>query len=79
MKPNFEQMTDAELRAYALEHRSEEDIEALRVLFGRRKHNPDAIVFHPPKNKQEEQEQFELFKRIIEEKKKKANSDNSTQ
>ena len=33
MKPNFEQMTDAELRAYAREHRSEEDIEALRVLF----------------------------------------------
>ncbi len=51
MKPNFEQMTDAELRAYAREHRSEEDIEALRVLFNRRKHNPEAILFHPPKNK----------------------------
>jgi hypothetical protein len=76
MKPNFEQMTDAELRAYAREHRSEEDIEALRVLFNRRKHNPEAILFHPPKNKQEENEQFELFKRIIDEKQKKVDLKN---
>lgn len=76
MKPNFEQMTDAELRAYAREHRSEDDIEALRVLFNRRKHNPEAILFHPPKNKQEENEQFELFKRIIDEKQKKVDSKN---
>lgn len=76
MKPNFEQMTDAELRAYAREHRSEEDIEALRVLFNRRKHNPEAILFYPPKNKQEENEQFELFKRIIDEKQKKVDSKN---
>ena len=76
MKPNFKQMTDAELRAYAREHRSEDDIEALRVLFNRRKHNPEAILFHPPKNKQEENEQFELFKRIIDEKQKKVDSKN---
>lgn len=68
MKPNFEQMTNAELRAYALKHRSQEDIEALRVLFSRRKPNSQAIIFHPPKTKEEEQEQFELFKRILEEK-----------
>ncbi len=31
MKPNFEQMSVTELRAYVLEHR--DDIEAIRVLF----------------------------------------------
>lgn len=39
MKPNFEEMTNAELRAYAIEHRSDEDIKALQLLF-KRKHNP---------------------------------------
>jgi hypothetical protein len=76
MKPNFEQMTNAELRAYALEHRGEDDVEALRILFSRRKTNSDTIVFHPPKTEAEEQEQFELFKRIVEEKKGKASSEN---
>jgi hypothetical protein len=35
--------------------------------------SPDskAIIFHPPKNKEEEQEQFELFKRIVDEKTRK--------
>jgi hypothetical protein len=68
MKPNFEEMTNAELKAYALKHRSDEDLEALRVLFNRRKPDSETIIFYPPKNKEEEQEQFELFKRIIEEK-----------
>ena len=71
MKPNFAEMTNAELRAYALEHRADEDIEALRVLFNRRKPDSQAIIFHLPKTKEEEQEQFELFKRIVEEKEKK--------
>jgi hypothetical protein len=31
MKPNFEEMSVPELRAYVLEHR--DDIEAIRVLF----------------------------------------------
>lgn len=74
MKPNFEEMTNAELRAYALEHRADEDTEALRVLFNRRKPDSQAIIFQPPKTKEEEQEQFELFRRIVEEKEGKKDS-----
>ena len=68
MKPNFEEMTNAELRDYALKHRSDDDVDALRVLFSRRKPDSETIVFYPPKSKQEEQEQFDLFERILEEK-----------
>ncbi|KAB8316640.1 hypothetical protein SD81_026095 [Tolypothrix campylonemoides VB511288] len=66
MKPDFEKMSRKELRAYVLANR--EDIEALEFLFSRRTPDKEAIWFHPPKTKQEEQEQFELFKRIVEEK-----------
>lgn len=69
MKPNFEEMTNAQLRAYALEHRTEEDIEALRLLFSRLKSDSQAIKFDSPKTQEEEQEQFELFKRLVQEKK----------
>ncbi|MCL1468577.1 DUF6887 family protein [Argonema galeatum] len=69
MKPNFEAMTNAELKAYALAHRGgDDDLEALRVLFSRRKPDAETIIFHPPKTKEEEEEQFELFKRIVDEK-----------
>ncbi|MBW4619570.1 MAG: hypothetical protein KME17_09450 [Cyanosarcina radialis HA8281-LM2] len=68
MKPNFETMTNAELRAYALEHRNDDDLEALRVLFSRRQLSSPAKTFYLPKNQAEEQEQFELFKQIVAEK-----------
>ena len=69
MKPNFESMTNAELKAYALAHRSgEDDLEALRLLFNRCKPNSETIIFHPPKTKEEDKQQFELFKQIVEEK-----------
>ncbi|OKH36595.1 hypothetical protein NIES2119_16320 [[Phormidium ambiguum] IAM M-71] len=72
MKPNFEAMTNAELKAYALTHRGgDDDLDALRVLFSRRKPDSETIVFYPPKTKEEEQEQFELFNRIVEEKTRK--------
>jgi hypothetical protein len=67
MKPNFETMTDAELRDYALRHRNDEDLEALRVLFNRR-NSSSSRKFHLPKNQAEEREQFEVFKQIIAEK-----------
>ncbi|OCR02868.1 hypothetical protein BCD67_16460 [Oscillatoriales cyanobacterium USR001] len=67
MRPNFEAMTNAELRAYALAHRSDEDIEALRVLFDRRSPDSEAVWFHPPKTKEEEKEQFELFMKMADE------------
>lgn len=64
MKPNFEKMSRKELRAYVLTHR--DDMEALETLFSRRTPDEQATWFHPPKTQEEEQEQFELFKRIIE-------------
>jgi len=41
MKPNFEAMSKAELKAYVLSHR--DDDEAIRVFFGRR-NPPDSQV-----------------------------------
>lgn len=72
MKPNFEQMTNPELKAYILAHR--DDDEAIRVFFSRRQPDSQVTIFHPPKTKEEEQEQFELFKRIIAQKEGKTNS-----
>ena len=77
MKPNFEKMTIKELREYAIAHRGDEDIdEVLNILYSRRSPDSEAIWFHPPKNKEEEQEQIELFKRIIEEKTTKKDTHN---
>ncbi|MBC6421709.1 MAG: hypothetical protein GDA43_11830 [Hormoscilla sp. SP5CHS1] len=63
MQQNFEVMTNKELIAYALAHR--EEVEPLRVLYRRRIPDSEAIWFHPPQTREEEQQQFELFKRII--------------
>lgn len=43
MKPNFAQMSTKELRAYVLANR--EDIEALEILFSRRTHDSEAIIY----------------------------------
>jgi hypothetical protein len=45
MRPNFEEMTSAELRAYALAHR--DDIEPLRVLYSRRSPDSEATWYGP--------------------------------
>jgi predicted AAA+ superfamily ATPase len=66
MKPQFEQMTRKELRDYVRVHR--DDLEALDALVNRRSPDAEVIMFHPPKNKEEEQEQLKLFKRIVDEK-----------
>ena len=66
MKLNFDDMSKAELRAYVLQHR--DDLDAIEALFNRRNPNSEAIVFHPPQSKDEEQQQFELFKRLVNEK-----------
>lgn len=63
MQDNFEVMTNKELIAYALAHR--EEVEPLRVLYSRRTPDSEAIWFHPPQTREEEQQQFELFKRMI--------------
>lgn len=63
MQPNFEAMTNEELRAYALAHRDE--LEPLRVLYKRRTPDSEAIWFHLPETPEEEQQQFELFKQMV--------------
>lgn len=45
MRPNFKEMTSAELRAYALAHR--DDVEPLRVLYGRRSPDSEATWYGP--------------------------------
>jgi hypothetical protein len=60
MKPNFETMTKAELRAYVLEHR--EDDEALRVLMSRR--NPNAVRYDFPSTPEGQAQ----MKRVIQQK-----------
>ncbi len=64
MNPNFETMTNAELRAYALTHR--EEIEPLRVLFARRTPDSEAILFAPPQTEAEWQQQLQLLKPLLE-------------
>jgi hypothetical protein len=77
MKPNFEAMTNDELRTYALEHRNDDDdLEALRVLFSRRQLSSPGRKFYPPKTQAEEQEQFELFKQLVAQKETKKTLDN---
>lgn len=65
MQPNFETMSTVELKRYALTHRGE--IEPLRELYRRRTPDDEATWFELPKNKEEEQKQFELFKKMIDE------------
>lgn len=43
--PNFEQMTNKELRAYALAHR--EELEPLRILYSRRTPDSEATWYGP--------------------------------
>lgn len=46
MKPNFEQMTNPELKAYILNHR--DDDEALRALFSRRHPSDEEATWYGP-------------------------------
>ncbi|MBD2544684.1 DUF6887 family protein [Planktothricoides raciborskii] len=46
MRPNFEAMTNAELRAYALAHR--DDMEPLQVLYDRRSPDSEATWYPAP-------------------------------
>ncbi len=45
MRPNYEEMTNKELIAYALAHR--EDVEPLRVLYSRRTPDSEATWYGP--------------------------------
>jgi hypothetical protein len=68
MQPNFEEMTTPELRVYALTHRDE--IEPLRIIYSRRSSDSEAIWFHPPQTKEEEIQQFEMLKNLIDKREK---------
>lgn len=62
MKPDFEKMPRAELKAYVLAHR--EDAEALRVLMSRR--NPNAKRYKFPDTEEGWQQMEEVFRQKIE-------------
>ena len=62
MKPNFGQMSKADLRAYVLQHR--EDDEALRALMSRR--DPNAIRYNFPSTKEGLRQTAEVIRRKIE-------------
>ncbi len=66
MQPNFKTMSTIELKRYALSHRGE--VEPLRERYRRRTPDEEAIWFKLPTSKEEEQQQFELFKKMIDEK-----------
>ncbi|GAA6618415.1 DUF6887 family protein [Scytonema sp. NUACC26] len=46
MKPNFHEMSRAELKAYVLAHR--DDDEAIRILFSRRNPSDSKATWYPP-------------------------------
>jgi hypothetical protein len=61
MKPNFEQMSRSELKAYVLANRNNE--EAIRELFRRR--NPHGVRYPMPRSEEELKQMEEIFKRRI--------------
>ena len=63
MKPNFEAMTRAELRAYVLEHR--EDLEAFRLLMNRRSPDSEATWYNFPNTEEGREKRKEVIKRKI--------------
>lgn len=71
MKPNYDVMSNAELRAYCLEHR--EDISALEAFFARRSPDSEAVWFSPPKTLEEWKQQEEVVRVEIEKRSQKLN------
>lgn len=63
MKPNFDEMTKSELRAYVLAHR--EDLDAIEALFSLHS-GSETMLFHLPNNEEEWQQQMERIRPILE-------------
>lgn len=63
MQSNFEMMTVAELKNYALSHRHE--VGPLRELYRRRTPDADAIWFQAPQTIEEQERQMNLIQRVI--------------
>lgn len=68
MKPNYDEMTKAELRAYILEHRDDSD--AIEAFFIRRSPDTAATLFPPPKTEKELQQQPEIMRPVLEQNRK---------
>ncbi len=64
MKPNYNEMTQTELRTYILEHR--DDLEAIEAFFARRSPDSEATLFPAPQSEQEWQQQLEMIRPILE-------------
>ncbi len=62
MEPNFEAMNKAQLRAYVLEYR--EDQEALRALMSRR--DPNGVKYNFPNTEEGREQTKAVIKRKIE-------------
>ncbi|MCU0536469.1 MAG: hypothetical protein MUD14_21485 [Hydrococcus sp. Prado102] len=62
MKPNFEAMNKAQLRAYVLKHK--EDREALRALMSRR--DPNGVKYNFPNTEEGREQSKAVIKRKIE-------------
>lgn len=65
MKPNFEQMSRAELKAYVLAHR--DDNEAFEVLLRRRSSDKTATWYPPPLDEEGIRIMEEAFRQKIQE------------
>ncbi|NEQ98639.1 MAG: hypothetical protein F6K30_18290 [Cyanothece sp. SIO2G6] len=63
MTTNYDAMTNAELRAYILQHR--DDLDAMEVFFARRSPDAEATWFAPPKTEAEWQQQIEILRTIL--------------
>lgn len=68
MKPNYDEMTKAELRVYILEHR--DDLDAIEVFFARRSLDSEATLFPPPRTEEEWQQQLKIVRPILEQNRK---------
>jgi hypothetical protein len=68
MKPDFSKMSRQALKTYILSHR--DDLEALDALYERRTPDSEAVWFHPPTTPEEEKQQFELFKQMVNDREK---------
>jgi hypothetical protein len=64
MKPNYNEMTNAQLRAYILQNR--DDLDAMEAFFARRSSDAEATWFHPPKTVEEWHQQMEILRPILE-------------
>jgi hypothetical protein len=64
VKPDYNQMTQAQLRAYILDHR--DDLDAIEAFFARRSPDSEATLFPPPQTEQEWQQQLDIIRPMLE-------------